>query len=389
MEGISVRTNLDPVLYESAEPPLVSLYLPTQGTADTDENRIQFDDLVSDARAELARSYKERNITGIERALTELREHLNDVVAPIEQGSLAALISNDHAYLYILGYAVEPRAVVSDAFFIKPLMKHFAFGTHYYLLGLNTDRFSFVHGDFSTLERVGLPHIKDEFSELYPIVYDDHEAALDYTSLENHMPPYHGYKSRNDVKKEEAEKFFRYVDKAIRAYMETALELPVILVSVPEHQEMFRKLSTIPTLLDEGIEKNINGIEAPELLNLATGIIKHERERRTETLLEEFSTAQAHGTGSSDVEELGSALAQRKVRVLFVEEERDIPGTFDSTIGAVRYNSREEQGGHGSIEGADVADAFVRAALAQDADVVVLAPDRMPGTTGIAALYRY
>ena len=37
----------------------------------------------------------------------------------------------------------------------------------------------------------------------------------------------------------------------------------------------------------------------------------------------------------------------------------------------------------------ELADAFARAALAQDAEVFELAPEKIPGDSGMAALYRY
>ena len=44
---------------------------------------------------------------------------------------------------------------------------------------------------------------------------------------------------------------------------------------------------------------------------------------------------------------------------------------------------------HGRFQGPELADGFVRAALAQDADVFELPAEKIPGDSGIAALYRY
>ena len=46
---------------------------------------------------------------------------------------------------------------MGERFYVKPLLKNFQFGSHYFLLGLSADRFAFVHGDFGSLERVELP----------------------------------------------------------------------------------------------------------------------------------------------------------------------------------------------------------------------------------------
>ena len=83
---------------------------------------------------------------------------------------------------------------------------------------------------------------------------------------------------------------------------------------------------------------------------------------------------------------IGLALVERKVRALFVAEGAYIPGGFDEETGEVFLFEREP---HGRFQGPELADAFARAALAQDAEVFELAPEKIPGDSGMAALYRY
>lgn len=87
-------------------------------------------------------------------------------MSPAPGGSLAVLAGNDRTYIYRLGYEAGPLAFVGERFYVKPLLKNFQFGSHYFLLGLSADRFAFVHGDFGSLERVELPRdVLDAFSE--------------------------------------------------------------------------------------------------------------------------------------------------------------------------------------------------------------------------------
>lgn len=386
-DGISVLADFNSALFEHEEPPLVSLYLPTHGRAGAEEDRIRFKGLVEEARGKLAQEFTHREHTGVDARLDEVAARLEELASPVPGGSLAVLVGNDRAYLYQLGYVAGPLAFAGERFYVRPLLKNFSFGSRYFLLGLSADRFAFVHGDFGSLDRVELPaDVLDEFSEEFPLVYDGHEGALDYSSLENHMPPYHGYKSRNDVRKEEAGKFFQHVNKVVTEYLVQGTELPVILVSLPEHQAAFRRISTVPRLLHEGIEKDIGGMEAPELLADAKAVIEHVREARADELLEKLGDAAPHGGGSTDLSAIGLALVERKVRALFVAEGAYIPGGFDDETGEVFLFEREP---HGRFQGPELADAFARAALAQDAEVFELAPEKIPGDSGMAALYRY
>lgn len=387
-DDITILADFDSALYEQVEPPLVSLYLPTHGRVPgDDQDRIEFKNLVDQARGKLAQERERREYKGVDERLDQVAAHLDDLASPTPGGSLAVLVGNDRTYVYQLSYEVGPLAFVGERFYVRPLLRNFQFGSHYFLLGLSADRFAFVHGDFGSLDRVEMPQeVLDEFSEEFPLVYDGHEGALDYASLENHLPPYHGWKSRNDVKKEEAEKFFQYVNRAVTDHLVQGTELPVILVSLPEHQTMFRRISTVPHLLNEGIEKDIGGIETPELLASAKAVIEHVREARAAELLEKLGDAEAHGGGSTDLEAIGLALVERKVRALFVAEGAYIPGGFNDETGEVYLFEREP---HGRFQGPELADDFARAALAQDAEVFELDPARIPGDSGMAALYRY
>ncbi len=387
-DDITLLADFDSALFDPAEPPLVSLYLPTHGEQAADgRDRALFESLVDQAKGKLSQEREHRERTGVDARLDHVAASLGDLFGPAAEGGLAVLASNDRTYIYQLDYPVEPLALVGERFYVKPLLKHFRWGSRYLLLGLSADRFALIRGDFGSLDRVELPaDVADEFSEEFPIVYDGHEGALDYSSLENHLPPYHGYKSRNDVRKEEAEKFFRHVNKAVAERLTKGLDLPVILVSLPEHQTVFRRISTIPHLLPEGIEKDVGGIEAPELLADAKAVIERARAAHAAKLLDAYEDAFGRGAATADLEAIGLALVERKVRALFLAEGAYIPGGFNEETGEVYLFEREP---HGRFQGPELADQFAHAALAQDAEVVELPAEQVPGDTGMAALFRY
>lgn len=386
-DGISTLANFDSALFEHANPPLASIYLPLHGRAGAEEDRVQFKNLVEEVRSKLAQEYEHREHANLDGRLDEVAMHLEDLAGGASGGSLVVLASNDQVYLYRMDYAAGPLVFVGERFYTRPLLRELQFGSRYFLLGLSADRFAFVRGDFGSLDRVELPaDVLDEFSEEFPLVYDGHEGALDYSSLENHLPPYHGYKSRKEVRKEEAGKFFQHVNEVVTDHLVRGTDLPVILVSLPEHQTAFRRISTIPHLLDEGIEKDIGGLEAPELLDAAKGVLERERAARAGRLLNGFGDAEAHNRATTNLETIGLALVERKVRALFLTEGAYIPGGFNDETGEVYLFEREP---HGRFQGPELADGFVRAALAQDAEVYELPPENVPGDSGIAALYRY
>ena len=104
-DDITILADFDSALYEQVEPPLVSLYLPTHGSAPGDESdRIEFEALVEQARAKLAQERERREYKGVDERLAYAAEHFDDLMSPAPGGSLAVLAGNDRTYIYRLGY---------------------------------------------------------------------------------------------------------------------------------------------------------------------------------------------------------------------------------------------------------------------------------------------
>ena len=101
-DDITILADFDSALYEQVEPPLVSLYLPTHGSAPGDESdRIEFEALVEQARAKLAQERERREYKGVDERLAYAAEHFDDLMSPAPGGSLAVLAGNDRTYISV------------------------------------------------------------------------------------------------------------------------------------------------------------------------------------------------------------------------------------------------------------------------------------------------
>ena len=193
------------------------------------------------------------------------------------------------------------------------------------------------------------------------------------------------------MKQEEAEKFFRYVNKAVDDYLVRDDTTPIILVTLPEHVAAFRKISTLRHLLPTGIEKDPASLTGEQLRDDAMAIMEADRQAKVQQVIDEFEYDLSKGRATDDYDALALALVERKVKALFVQAGKDIPGTFDLKTGEVFFDADADPTDDKVLDPAspDLVDAFAQAALAQDAHVYVLPADQMPGDKGIAAIYRY
>lgn len=393
----SIRTvdNFDPELYKQAKAPYVSIYLPVQHKERTQRRDTwtadEFKDLAKEALRRLAEGYDDEAFAGLRERIDYLQGHPDDTVWLNAGKGLAFLMSNTGVDVLNLDFAPEATVVVGDELYIKPLLRNFRYGMSYYLLLLNTDRFGLLRGDYDGVHYLPLlPSVHQEFAEMFD-AYDGTEAALDYYSLEGHMSPYHDHKSRKEVSKEEAEKFFRHVNKVMSDDVAKVDPTPVILVTLPEHAALFRRLCTFDTLLPEGIEKDARTLSGETLRDDAVKIIDAKRQADLKKVIERYELDASKSKATDDLVKVGEALAERNVDVLFVEMGKGLPGTFDATTGAIAYDDHRDPVDAELIDPADpdIVDAMAQAALKQGATIYVLASDEMPTESGVAAIFRH
>ncbi len=393
----SIRTvdNFDPELYKQAKAPYVSIYLPVQHKERTQRRDTwtadEFKDLAKEALRRLAEGYDDEAFAGLRERIDYLQDHPDDTVWLNAGKGLAFLMSNAGVDVLNLDFAPEATVVVGDELYIKPLLRNFRYGMSYYLLLLNTDRFGLLRGDYHGVHYLPLlPSVHQELAEMFD-AYDGTEAALDYYSLEGHMSPYHDHKTRKEVSKEEAEKFFRHVNKVMSDDVAKVDPTPVTQLTLPEHAALFRRLCTFDTLLPKGIEKDARTLSGETLRDDAVKIIDAKRQADLKKVIERYELDASKSKAIDDLVKVGEALAERNVDVLFVEMGKGLPGTFDATTGAITCDGHRDPVDAKLIDPADpdVVDAMAQAALKQGATIYVLASDEMPTESGVAAIFRH
>jgi hypothetical protein len=251
-ERISVSTDFELALLGFRKAPLVSIYLRTHRTApDNLQDRTRFKNLLKRAMEVLGKNYDRQTVSHISSYLETIEDDPDRCIWRFAKEGLAVLVSKDGALLYNLDYPVVDEVIVSDSYHIRPLIENFQFGSHYYLLALSKDSFELYLGDIHTLNKVEMPEdIKTRLSDLF----DDYDDGF---SMSGGFPGgrttnLHGRESKKEEAEKDTEKFFRYVDRAIKRAFTDIHPYPLILMSLTQHQSMYRSLSTIPMLLSEG-----------------------------------------------------------------------------------------------------------------------------------------
>lgn len=257
------------------EGPVVSLYLPTEyKRLRSNKERIEVKDLLKQAKQQIDAHYPAQ-------PNNKILVHLDEVVnAPDEEiwlnaeTSVALFADKNHVYIANLYHKVDPQVHVGDTWELGPAEGDGFQHTPYYILAVSADRFGLIKGVGNCLDRIDVKNggIAAQFGD---IMNDQSNApALDHHELMDKLNPYHDYRSRAEVVDLEAEKFFRYINKAVQNTLLPGNASPVILASLPEHQTKFREIATIPNLQAKGIAKDPGSMDAKQLAEAACQIIE-------------------------------------------------------------------------------------------------------------------
>lgn len=363
--------------------PLISLYQPTHHSSpDNIQDPILFRKLLKNVENSLRQVADLAFIESIMKPLYEIKDdkyYWNNT-----SGGMAVFASKSRCIVYNLQDAVQELTVVADSFHIIPLIKAFQAVTAYQVLSLSRENFALYQGNRFGIEEIKLaadaPRTKqevlgDQLSEIY-LSFGSHAGSSSPVM-------YHAY---SDAKKEmdkDTEKYFRFVDAFVTETYSKPSKLPLILASLAEYQSEFMSLSKNPHLLKEGIHKSVDALAPDDLVKRASAIVDAKIADKARKLLDSYGEYAAAGRASADLADVVKAACTARVETLFIEADKIIPGKIEPESGQIVLNDALDPGFD------DVLDDLAEMVLMSGGKVKVLDKEQMPGSSGVAAIYRY
>jgi hypothetical protein len=101
------------------------------------------------------------------------------------------------------------------------------------------------------------------------------------------------------------------------------------------------------------------------------------------TLVEEFAVANFKGLGNSDLIQIAHAAVAGQVATLLIEADRQIAGRLNVATGQIELTDLS----HPQVD--DLLDDLGELVEKMGGKVMVIPAERMPGRTGLAAIYRF
>ncbi len=376
------------------EAPCISLYQPTHRShPENKQDPIRYRNLIAEIETSLRQKYPTREV----RPLLEKFQTLshNDRFWNHRTDGLAILSSPHMFQIFELQRTVPEVLVVADSFHTKPLLRLLQSADRYQVLALSRHEAKLYEGNRYTLDPVEFKEVPstikeslgDQLTEQHLSVGSQGAGAprsgMGGRAGSGATPSVHAHGDKADEVDIDRDRFFRFIDRGVLEHHTRPSGLPLMLATLTEYHEPFRAVSHNPHLMAAGIMKNPESLSLDDLRVEAWSCFEPVYLERLAKLSDDFQIARSRNLGSDDLARIAEAATAGRVSTLLVEADRLIPGKIQPSTGRVHWSDLAEP----DVD--DVLDDLAELVLRLKGEVVVVPAEKMPSTTGAAAIYRY
>ncbi len=378
--GREITTLTSEVLKELSDiesGPCLSLYQPTHRRhPENQEDPIRFRNLVKELEASLHQKYpaaESKELLEPFHALAQDADFWNHALE-----GLAVLGAPGVFRALRFSQPVDKLVVVADSFHTKPLRRFLQTADRYHVLGLTLHGIRLFEGNRRSLDEV-------DMATAVPGTIGESrgDGSAEGNGGGAGIPLRHALGGKGTEADNEADRYFRAVDRAVLEHYSRPTGLPLILAALPEHHHRFHEVSQNPFLLAAGIRLNPESLSSDKLREHAWEVVEPQYQARLAALHGEFEQAKARGTGSDVLAEVAQAAAAGRVATLMVEAGREIAGRLDAETGRI------EAADLGAPDVDDMLDDLGELVTKMGGTVLVVPAERVSLPTGLAATYRY
>jgi len=378
--------------------PCVSIYQPTHRQhPDNQQDPIRFRNLLKQAAESLQHEHPAAAVDAALapfHALADDADFWNHTTEGLAVFGAAGLF-----HVVRLQRTVRELVIVATSFHVKPLLRIVQSADSFQVLALNRHDVRLYEGNRDALDelelgadvpRTSTDVLGDDLPEPEGIAhsYGTGPAASGGgsgrgTDGSKTGGMRHGHGSKSEVIDQQAERFFRAVDRGVIEHHSKPSGLPLVLAALTQYHAPFRAVSHNALLIDSGIEINPEALTIDALRERAWQTLQPALLQRLAALVERFGTARAGQLGDDRLPEVAAATLAGRVAVLLLEADRHLTGRLDSDTGEVHAGELE----HPEVD--DALDDLAEQVLRKGGEVVIVPAERMPSSNGLAAIYRY
>jgi len=374
-------------LVKSSQPYAISIYIPANSDlVDPRMSKIAFKNAVNKVISHL-RDLKldQKTHQRLDQASQELEA--NDEFWKDLDSSFALFAAGDWVKTYKVPSSQSELVMISDHFYITPLVPLLTLHNTFYVLELDKEHTKMWQGTATGLVLVTIPNLPKSVTEVTGVEVNERNVQTHTGSFSvtggNGAAQFHGGSSWKDDKDRYLEKFTQAIDKAVCAFFSDS-KYPLFLSGTEEPVVMYRKLSKYTAIE----EVNLPKVDDPthrlkKLFESAWTVMAAKTEEAKATAVANFEEQPEASRKVTILPEVIRQAAQGKVDTLLVAEDARVWGTFVPENLTVIIEDQQKP------LSAELINLAARLTLLNSGKVVVLPAEQLPSTSPVAALLRY
>lgn len=351
-------------------------------TLTNDKDRIQFENLISEAKKKISDSNLEEKAA--------LLEQLDSALANIDTliqfiGGLVLYITPDDVYFYQLGISVTDRVYVGKLPYILPVAANDQYTLDYHLLVLNRESIRVFEGHGSKIQEQDLSEYEDAPVDLETALGTEKEGGnLNFGSHNAGARQsgtgqfFHGHQETSQEKDIDRERYFRLVDEFVYNNFSNEFKYPLIVYSVEDNQAVFKDISKNEFLSDAMVTGSAAGLNTSDIQDKVADCIKELNDSERDRLLNRLKETSPENRIENIPDDLTSASLQGRIDNLFLQKDFDIPGSITEEG---LYDENDDRN--------NFIHALVLNVLNSKGNVYIFEEEDMPEASPIAATLRY
>lgn len=368
------------------ETPWVSLFLAPYPAGETIQRATQLENLLRRSEAELAASGYDRNEAHTMLApvweMTDARslEEYQDV-------GLAFYVAPGQFHLYRLPHRVSDAVTVGRRPYIKPLLIPRPATDSFYVLALSKSRVRLLHATPSGVTAVPLPNAPagiDDLTQTDPTgrQAQRHVAPSTRGGASGAMYPGHGGNVFDE--KAEVQRYLQAVSGAVERVLNRTHD-PLVLAGVDYMVSMYRSLNGYANVIDGHISGSPDHVSDEALCERGAHVLTEHLSRLSTDERDRFEALLQYNPprASTNLRSILPAAHAGRVARLFVASDQQVWGRYNPDDETVSLHDEPLPGDD------DLLDIAAQQTVLHSGEAVAVSAADIPGSTGVAAIFRY
>ncbi|MBA3899465.1 MAG: hypothetical protein H0X62_04515 [Bacteroidetes bacterium] len=364
----------------------VSIYIPTHvfGRETFEgEDTILFKNLIQKIDNQLSEKGMKQN--DIDKMLMPAKKLITDTGFWRKQSEgLAVFISEGSFKYFHIPSHFEQFDIISDKFYLKPILPMFFENGYFYILALSKDVVKFYQCTRHSITNFDLEDFVPQGME-EALMYDDPQQSLQHHSgsggKSNAM--FHGQGGGRDDQKTDIARYLNAVDDGLMRLIK-ADKVPMVIAAVDYLIPIYKSVSKYNYIMDDGLMGNPEYVDMAELHSKSWAIAEPFFMKNRKKAMSNYLENPDASLVTSNIDRIIPAAHFKQVNQLFIEKNAAIWGRFDEVNNKLEIHNEYKEGDDDLINETAI-HTFINGG-----EVYALPPEEMPDQNNkIAAVLRF